>query len=156
MLSMKLDKTDIAIIRELQADGRQSNLALAEKVNLSPSPCLRRIRQLEEAGVIKGYAAVVDQQKYGLPLTLFVRITLKRHKRDVVDTFEAAIRALPEVIECHLLTGSADYLLRVMAASLQDYERFMREEIHEIPGVSAIDTSFSLMQVKDSRVFRKP
>ncbi|WP_260483633.1 Lrp/AsnC family transcriptional regulator [Sphingomicrobium flavum] len=153
---MKLDKTDIAIIRELQADGRQSNLALAEKVNLSPSPCLRRIRQLEEAGVIKGYAAVVDQQKYGLPLTLFVRITLKRHKRDVVDTFEAAIRALPEVIECHLLTGSADYLLRVMAASLQDYERFMREEIHEIPGVSAIDTSFSLMQVKDSRVFRKP
>lgn len=152
---MKLDMTDIAIIRELQKDGRQSNLALAEKVNLSPSPCLRRIRQLEEKGVIKGYAAVVDQQKYGLPLTLFVRITLERHKRDVVDTFEAAIRALPEVIECHLLTGSADYLLRVMAASLQDYERFMREEIHEIPGVSAIDTSFSLMQVKDSRVFRK-
>lgn len=153
---MNLDKTDIAIIRALQADGRQSNQALAEQVNLSPSPCLRRVRQLEEAGVIKGYAAIVDQEKYGLPLTLFVRITLERHKRDAVDRFEEAIRALPEVIECHLLTGSADYLLRVVAANLQDYERFMREEIHEIPGVSAIDTSFSLMRVKETQQYRRP
>lgn len=153
---MELDKTDIAIIRALQSDGRQSNLALAEQVNLSPSPCLRRVKLLEEAGVIEGYGAVVNQRAYGLPLTLYVRITLERHNREVVGKFEEAIRALDEVMECHLLTGSADYLLRVIAKDLADYERFMREEIHELPGVSAIDTAFALKTVKSGRVFKKP
>lgn len=153
---MKLDRTDIAIIRALQEDGRQSNLALAEKVNLSPSPCLRRVKQLEEAGVICGYTALIDNKAYGLPLTLFVRISLERHSRDVVEGFEKAIGKLDEVIECHLLTGGADYLLRVVVADLEDYQRFMSEEIHIIPGVASIDTSFALKTVKSSRVFKKP
>lgn len=153
---MKLDRTDIAIIRALQDDGRQSNLALAEKVNLSPSPCLRRVKQLEDAGVIRGYSAIVDQKAYGLPLTLFVRISLERHSREVVEEFEGAIGKLEEVIECHLLTGGADYLLRVVVADLEDYQRFMSEEIHVIPGVASIDTSFALKKVKTSRVFKKP
>lgn len=153
---MELDRTDIAILRALQADGRQSNLALAEKVNLSPSPCLRRVKQLEEAGVITGYTALVDAKAYGLPLTLFVRISLERHSREVVEGFEKAIGTLEEVTECHLLTGGADYLLRVVVADLEDYQRFMSEEIHVIPGVASIDTSFALKTVKTSRVFRKP
>ncbi|MBW0145485.1 Lrp/AsnC family transcriptional regulator [Sphingomicrobium sp. B8] len=156
MPPMELDRTDIAILRALQADGRQSNLALAEKVNLSPSPCLRRVRQLEEAGVIRGYTALVDPKAYGLPLTLYVRISLERHARDVVETFEQAIEKLEEVVECHLLTGGADYLLRVVVADLEDYQRFMSEEIHVIPGVASIDTSFALKTVKSSRVYKKP
>nr|WP_265571154.1 Lrp/AsnC family transcriptional regulator [Sphingomicrobium nitratireducens] len=153
---MKLDKTDIAILRALQEDGRQSNLALAEKVHLSPSPCLRRVRQLEEAGVIRGYTAILDEKAYGLPLTLFVRISLERHSSEAVEGFEEAIAGLEEVVECHLLTGSADYLLRVVVADLDDYQRFMREEIHQITGVSSIETSFSLKRVKEARVYRKP
>lgn len=153
---MKLDRTDIAIIRALQADGRQSNLALAEKVNLSPSPCLRRVKLLEDAGVIRGYTALVDQRAYGLPLTLFVRISLERHSREVVERFEDAMARLEEVVECHLLTGGADYLLRVVVADLEDYQRFMSEEIHVVPGVASIDTSFALKTVKESRVFRRP
>lgn len=153
---MKLDRTDISILRALQADGRQSNLALAEKVNLSPSPCLRRVRLLEEAGVIRGYTALVDTKAYGLPLTLFVRISLERHARDVVEGFERAIAKLDEVVECHLLTGGADYLLRVVMKDLDDYRRFMSEEIHVIPGVASIETSFALKTVKESRVYRKP
>lgn len=153
---MKLDRTDIAIIRALQADGRQSNLALAEKVNLSPSPCLRRVKLLEDAGVIRGYTALIDQKAYGLPLTLFVRISLERHSREVVERFEDAMARLEEVVECHLLTGGADYLLRVVVADLEDYQRFMSEEIHVVPGVASIDTSFALKTVKESRVFRRP
>ena len=153
---MKLDKTDIAILRALQADGRQSNLALSEKVNLSPSPCLRRVKQLEDAGVIRGYTALVDPKAYGLPLTLFVRISLERHASDVVEGFEAAMASLEEVIECHLLTGGADYLMRVVVADLEDYQRFMSEQIHVIPGVASIDTSFALKTVKSTRVYKKP
>lgn len=149
-----MDRTDIAIIRALQAEGRLTNQELAEKVHLSPSPCLRRVRNLEAAGVIRGYSAQIDPKRYGLPLTVFLRITLERHDRDNVTRFEEAVRALDEVVECYLLTGSADYLLRVMAASLEDYERFMRQEIHAIRGIASINTSFAFGEVKRQSVWK--
>lgn len=148
-----LDKTDYAIIAALQDNGRLTNLELAERVNLSPSPCLRRVKKLEAAGVISGYHAEVDERAYGLPLTIFVRVTLERHNKDVIARFENAIREMEEVMECHLLTGSADYLLKLLVKDLTDYERFMREEMHEIPGIASIDTSFALVAVKKKRRF---
>lgn len=148
-----LDKTDYAIIAALQVNGRLTNIELAETVNLSPSPCLRRVKKLEEAGIITGYHAEVDERAYGLPLTIFVRVTLERHNKAVIARFEDAIREMEEVMECHLLTGSADYLLKLLVKDLLDYERFMREEMHEIPGIASIDTSFALVAVKKKRRF---
>ena len=153
MLTTMLDKTDYAIIAALQDNGRLTNLELAERVNLSPSPCLRRVKKLEAAGVISGYHAEVDERAYGLPLTIFVRVTLERHNKDVIARFENAIREMEEMMECHLLTGSADYLLKLLVKDLTDYERFMREEMHEIPGIASIDTSFALVAVKKKRRF---
>ena len=148
-----LDKTDYAIIAALQDNGRLTNLELAERVNLSPSPCLRRVKKLEASGIITGYHAEVDERAYGLPLTIFVRVTLERHNKAVIARFEDAIRAMEEVMECHLLTGSADYLIKLLVEDLVDYERFMREEMHEIPGIASIDTSFALVAVKKKRRF---
>jgi DNA-binding Lrp family transcriptional regulator len=148
-----MDKIDQKIIRELQANGRLSNQELAERVNLSPSPCLRRLRNLENAGVIKGYHAIVDQKKYGLPVTVFVRIKLQHHTEDGVNGFEHAIQNIEEILECHLMTGDWDYLMRVVVASLEDYERFTRQRIHRISGVAAIETSFAFGEVKRTNRF---
>ena len=149
-----MDKTDHAIIRALQLNGRLSNQELAEKVNLSPSPCLRRVRNLEEAGIIQGYTAQVDPKKYGLNITVFVRITLEQHNSEVISAFENAVQHLDEIIECHLQTGSADYLLRVMVRNLDDYDNFMRKKLHRIKGISAIDTSFAFREVKKISTYR--
>ncbi len=149
-----MDKIDYAIIRALQQDGRLTNQELAERVNLSPSPCLRRLRNLEKSGVITGYAAQIDPHKYGLAVTLFARITLDQHNREVVTRFERAVQDMDEVMECHLLTGSADYLLRIMVADLDDYNRFMREELHEVKGIAAIDTAFAFGEVKKQMVYK--
>lgn len=148
-----LDKTDYAIIAALQDNGRLTNIELAERINLSPSPCLRRVRKLEEAGIITGYHAEVDAKAYGLSLTLFVRVTLERHNKQLIARFEQAVQEMEEMMECHLLTGSADYLLKILVRDLADYERFMRDEMHEIPGIASIDTSFSLVAVKQKRHF---
>lgn len=151
-----MDKIDYAIVKALQQNGRLTNQELAERVNLSPSPCLRRVRNLEKSGVISGYSAQIDAKKYGLSVTLFARITLEQHNRDVVTRFENAIQDIDEVIECHLLTGSADYLLRIIVADLDDYNRFMREELHEIKGIAAIDTSFAFGEVKKQLYYKRP
>lgn len=148
-----MDDKDRQIIRALQADGRLSNQDLAERVNLSPSPCLRRLRLLEEAGVIRGYTALVDQKAYGLPITVFLRIRLDRHGEPVIKVFEQAIGRIDEVLDCFLLAGGDDYLLRVIVASLEAYEDFMRRKIHAIPGIASIDTSFAYGVVKQTRVF---
>jgi len=150
-----MDRIDHAIIHELQCNGRLSNQELAEQVNLSPSPCLRRVRILEERGIITGYTALVDHKKYGLNITIFVRITLEQHNTAIVTAFERAIQDLDEVTECHLLTGSADYLLRIMARDLDDYDQFMRSKLHNIKGISAIDTSFAFGEVKKQQYFQK-
>lgn len=148
-----MDDKDRQIIRVLQADGRISNQDLSERVNLSPSPCLRRLRLLEDQQVIRGYTAIVDEEAFGLPVTAFVRIRLQNHDSRTVAGFEKAIQAIDAVLDCYLMTGSADYLLRVVAESLRDYETFVREHIHPIPGVASMDTGFAYGIVKRSTVF---
>ena len=148
-----MDQKDRQIIRALPRTGRATNLEIAAEVNLSPSPCLRRIRLLEESGAIQGYRALVDQRAYGLPVTVFIRIRLDRHTGENVRHFESRIRALPEVLECHLMTGQADYLLRVVVAGLDAYEDFIRNRIHPIGGIGSIDSSFVFGTVKNSGVF---
>jgi DNA-binding Lrp family transcriptional regulator len=148
-----MDAKDRQIIRELQKDGRITNQELAERVNLSPSPCLRRLRHLEETGVIGGYTALVDQKAYGLPITVFIRVRLDRHGEAVVKTFEAHVARIDEILDCFLLAGGDDYLLRVIVASLEAYEDFIRRKLHAIPGVASIDTSFAYGVVKQTRVF---
>ena len=147
-----MDSKDRQILKELQADGRLSNQDLSERVNLSPSPCLRRLRLLEEAGTITGYTALVDQKAWGLPVTVFIRIKLERHSDDAVQAFEKAIIAMPQVMDCWLMTGRSDYLLRVIAADLDDYEQFVRRELQRVPGIASIDTSFAYGRVKHAQV----
>lgn len=149
----RLDAKDLQIIRALQEDGRLTNLDLAQKVNLSPSPCLRRVRLLEEAKVIRGYAADVDPKAVGLEITAFIRVTLNRHDRNAVASFEAKVREVDEILDCYLMTGEADYLLRVVVPDLEAYESFVRHRLHAIPSVSSITTSLVYGLVKTSRVF---
>jgi DNA-binding Lrp family transcriptional regulator len=147
-----MDSKDRQILRELQGDGRLTNQELSERVNLSPSPCLRRVRLMEEQGVIKGYTALVDQKAWGLPVTVFIRLKLERHSDEAVNAFEQAIIAMPQVLDCWLMTGRSDYLLRVIAADLDDYERFVRRELQRVPGIASIDTSFAYGSVKHAQV----
>lgn len=142
-----LDEIDRRILRQLQADARLSNVELAEGAGLSPSPCLRRVRRLAERGVIKGYATLVDQEAVGLPVSVFVMVSLEKQVENALGRFEALIRDRPEVMECYLMTGDADYLLRVVAADLRSYERFLMDHLTKFPGVSNIKSSFALKQV---------
>lgn len=149
----ELDRTDRRIIRALQQNGRMTNLDLSAAVNLSPSPCLRRLKALEQSDVIQGYSAQVDPRRYGLPVTVFVRIRLELHSRESVLRFEESVRSIPEILECHLMTGLSDYLLRVLVSDLEDYERFVRTRLHPIGGISSIDSSFVYGVVKRTHVF---
>ncbi|MBM3554528.1 MAG: Lrp/AsnC family transcriptional regulator [Alphaproteobacteria bacterium] len=148
-----MDAKDRQILRALQREGRLSNQDLAAEVNLSPSPCLRRVRLLEERGVIRGYTALVEPRACGLNLTAFVRIVLQRHEKDTVSKFEASLAAIDEILECHLLTGEADYLLRVVVEDLEAYESFVRNRLHALPGVASINTSFVYGTIKETRLF---
>lgn len=149
----EMDEKDRQIIRTLQREGRMSNQDLAEAVNLSPSPCLRRLRNLEKAGVILGYSARVDPKAYGLAITAFVRIRLERHDETTVQTFEQEVARMEEVLECHVMTGQTDYQLRVVVESLDAYEEFIRVRLHRVGGIGSIDTSFAYGTVKDTMVF---
>lgn len=149
----KIDETDRKMIRALQKNGRMTNLELAEAVNLSPSPCLRRLRNLERNGVIKAYSVDVDAKAYGFPITVFVRVALNAHTAETISLFEHKIHKIPEVLECFVMTGAADYLLRVVVADLEDYERFVRQRLHQIGCISSIDTSFVYGIVKQENVF---
>lgn len=148
-----MDNKDRQIIRVLQRNGRVTNQDLAAEVNLSPSPCLRRVRNLEKNGAIRGYSATVDAKAYGLPVTVFVRIRLERHSEETVRHFESRVRALDEVLECHLMTGPTDYLLRVVVSGLDAYEDFVRDRIHPIGGIASMDTSFVYGTIKQTAVF---
>jgi len=147
-----MDSKDRQIIRALQRDGRITNQELADEVNLSPSPCLRRVRNLEKAGVIRGYSAEVDEKAYGLPVTVFVRIKLERHNEEDVRRFETMVQTIDEVLECHMMTGAVDYQLRVLVPDLEGYETFVRDRIHTIGGIASIDTSFAYGVVKKTSV----
>ena len=147
MPKITLDDTDIRLLRILQENARLSNVELAERVGLSASPCLRRMRQLEDSGVIKGYMTLIDQTVIGLPVSVFISVTFKEQSERALDEFEGRIRALPEVMECYLMTGTADYLLRVVTADLAAYERFLKEHLTRIPAIASIQSSFALKQV---------
>jgi Lrp/AsnC family transcriptional regulator, leucine-responsive regulatory protein len=143
----RFDATDLAILRELQADGRLSNVQLAQRVHLSESACLRRVRLLEERGVIERFALIVDQAAVGLPGNVFAELTLSSQQQQDLDAFEAAVRKVPEVMECYLVTGEYDYLLRVVVRDTVDYERIHHEYLTKLPGVARVKSSFSLRTV---------
>lgn len=147
MLKTELDAIDRRILETLQTDARVRNVELAGRVGLSPSPCLRRVGQLEKSGVIRGYVTLVDPEAVGLPVSIFVNVTLEKQIEPALETFEEHIRARPEVMECYLMTGDADYLLRVVTSDLAAYERFLLEHLTRIPGVASIKSSFALKQV---------
>ena len=150
--NIALTAVDRKILRALQEDGRMTIQAVADRVGLSASPCLRRIRQMERAGIIAGYSAVVEQKAVGLPVSVFISIRLERQRSRELDAFGAAISRWPEVMECYLMTGQFDFLLRVVCADLGAYEQFLRERLTQVEGVASIESSFSLGQVKQSRV----
>jgi DNA-binding Lrp family transcriptional regulator len=143
-----LDAMDRRILAVLQGNARVANADLAREVGLSPSPCLRRVRELEDAGVIRSYVALLEPGAVGLPISVFVQVSLERQIEKALETFEQAILRRPEVMECYLMTGDADYLLRIVVADLSAYERFLKEHLTRIPGVASIKSSFALKQVK--------
>jgi DNA-binding Lrp family transcriptional regulator len=148
---IKLDRYDRAILRALQHDGRMTNSALAEAVSLSESACLRRVRALEESGLIEGYAALINQQKAGCPVNVFVNITLDRQEQAHLTAFEEAARKVPEVMECYLMSGEYDFLLRVVLADMADFERLHSQYLTRLPYVARVHSSFALRTVQKSR-----
>jgi len=147
---MDLNRFDRAILALLQQDARLTNAALAERVSLSESACLRRVRALEESGLIQGYTAVIDQQKAGCPMNIFVTITLDRQSQSGLEAFEEAVRKIPEVMECYLMTGEHDYMLRLVAADLADFERIHNQHLTRLPSVARVQSSFAMRKVTRS------
>ena len=147
MSILDLDKLDYKILEHLQTEGRISNLELAEKVGLSPSPCSRRVKHLEDIGVIRRYVALLDAAAVGWSVSVFVSVTLEREIGEQLNRFEDAIGGFPEVMECYLMTGDSDYLLRVVVEDVQAYERFLRNKLTLVPGVASIKSSFALKQI---------
>lgn len=147
---MDLDPTDRRILETLQKDGRMSNQDLSERVNLSPSACHRRVQRLEEQGYIAGYVALLDPRRMGRLTTVFVEITLSGQADEVLDAFERAVARVPEVLECHLMAGSADYLLKVMARDTEDFARIHRKSLAALPGVRGMQSSFVLRTVRQT------
>ena len=149
---MKLDEIDRAILDRLQREARISNVQLAERVHLSESACLRRVRALEEAGVIAGYAALLDPAQVDLPASVFVHLTLQRQDQAGLDAFEEAVQGIPEVMECFLMTGEFDYLMRVVVADAADFERVHRQHLTRLPAVARVQSSFALRTVRKTPV----
>ncbi|MGB3878548.1 MAG: Lrp/AsnC family transcriptional regulator [Shinella zoogloeoides] len=147
---MQLDDIDRRILRELQQDGRLQNVELARRVGLSPSPCLRRVKLLEEAGIIDRYVAVVDQAKVGLQLSMFARISLTAQDAETIDHFIAAMKRLPEVVECYIMLGESDALLRVVVSDLEDYRRFQSTHLTRRNGIQTVKTDVPSETVKQS------
>lgn len=144
---MDLDNTDRRILKSLQKTGRISNAELSEKVNLSPSACHRRVQRLESEGFIRNYVAMLDPRKLGCPTTVFVEITLSGQADEVLEAFERQVALVPDVLECHLMAGAADYLLKVVAADTEDFARIHRQYLARLPGVQGMQSSFALRTV---------
>jgi DNA-binding Lrp family transcriptional regulator len=143
-----IDDIDRHILLELQQDGRLTNQELADRVGLSPSPCLRRVRHLQDSGVIAGYTAVVSQGAVGLAITAFARLTLLSHAPQVVDAVEAKLRSVPEVVEAYLLAGDDDYLVKIVVDSFATYEELLRKDLRAIPSLASIKTTFAFAVTK--------
>ena len=148
---MALDAKDRNILRLLRVDARMSNARLAAEVGLSPSACLRRIRMMENTGVIRGYTALVDASDKDATIAVIINITLERQTEEHLDRFEAAVRKYPEIRECYLMTGGSDYLLRVEVANAGEFERIHKEILSTLPGVLRIHSSFSIRNVLATR-----
>ncbi len=145
---MKLDRTDRRILQAMQQNGRISNLELAEVVGLSPTPCSRRVKRLEETGLIRGHVTLLNQSMLGLKLTAYISISMDRHTPDRFEAFEQEVAAYPEVMDCSVVTGqSADYLLRAVVPDMEYYEKFLLGRLTRIPGVSGVHSSFELRRV---------
>ena len=144
---MILDATDRKILAALQRDGRMSNAELSEQVNLSPSACHRRVQRLEADGYIGNYVALLDARKMNVPTTVFVEITLQGQAEELLDAFEKAVARIPDVLECHLMAGTADYILKVVAENTEDFARIHRQYLSRLPGVAQMQSSFALRTV---------
>ena len=144
----QLDAIDRRILEHLQDNARISNVDLAARVGISASPCWRRVRELEESGVISNYVTLIDAASVGLTVSIFVNVSLEKQVERELDVFQNAIRERPEVMECYLMTGEADFLLRVVVPDLMAYERFLMDHLTRVPGIASIRSSFALKQVK--------
>ncbi|NTG07348.1 Lrp/AsnC family transcriptional regulator [Agrobacterium rhizogenes] len=147
---MRLDDIDKRILRALQRDGRLQNIELAKEVGLSPSPCLRRVKLLEEAGIIDRYVAVVDPVKAGLPLSMFARVWLTAQDAETIDHFMAAMKRLPQVMECYIMLGESDALLRVVVSDLDDYRQFQSTHLTKVNGIQNVKTDVPSQIVKQT------
>src|SRR4026208_1289551 len=156
MPQLQLDSIYWKILGLLQADARMANVELARAVGLSPSPCLHRVRALEEAGYISRYVTLLDALRVGLKVSVFIQVTLERQIESALERFENAIRGRPEVMECYLMTGDADYLIRVVVADIQVLEEFILKFLTKLPGVGNIKPSFALKQVKSQTALPLP
>jgi DNA-binding Lrp family transcriptional regulator len=145
---MNLDNFDKKLLSALQKDGRISNVELAEAINLSESACLRRVRALEEKGFIDRFVALLDQKRVGLTDTVFVHIVLKREEKSELLAFEKAVKEIPEILECYLMTGEFDYLLHIVVANMADFERLHNDSLTQLPGVSRVNSSFAIRTVQ--------
>ncbi len=144
---MILDSIDRKILRVIQKKGRISNADLSEKVGLSPSACHRRVQRLETDGIVRDYVALLDPRTIGLPSTIFVEIKLQGQADEILDAFEAEVKRVPEILECHLMAGTADYMLKVVADSTEDFARIHRQHLSRLPGVQQMQSSFALRTV---------
>lgn len=147
---MGLDATDRSILGVLQKQGRVTNAELAERVNLSPSACHRRVQRLEEEGYISGFVALLNARKLGRPTTVFVEITLSGQADELLEAFERAVARVPDILECHLMAGTADYLLKVVAEDTEDFARIHRQHLARLPGVAQMHSSFALRTVRQT------
>jgi len=147
-MAKTLDRLDRRILDELQRDARIANQELAKRVGLSPAPCWRRLRRLEESGFIKGYATVLDASAVGLPILAYTLVSLENHHPETVREFDQVVQDRPEVLECHSMSGPNDYLLRIVAASMDAYERFVSSHLMQIRAVRSVNTSFVLRTKK--------
>ena len=148
MSGSKLDPIDRMILAELQGDGRMTNVELARRVGISAPPCLRRVRALEEEGLIERYVALLNQKQAGLSGTVFVHIGLRREEQRELAAFEDAVQCIPEVMECYLMTGEFDYLLRVVVTDMADFERLHNEALTRLPGVTRVNSSVAIRTVR--------
>lgn len=145
---IELDKTDLRILAELQRDASLTNVELAARVNLSPSPCLARVRVMKQSGLISKHVTLLDPRKLGLNVNVFIQVSLEKQTRAGLESFERAVLALPQVMECYLMSGDSDYLIRVLVAEVQALEHFIVDKLTRLAGVASIRSSFALKQVK--------
>lgn len=145
-----LDKTDYSLLARMQKDGRITNAKLAASLNMSETPCWRRLKRLEENHVISGYNAILDRNLLGYEIYAFVQIFSKKHTDDSLEKFETAVKEIPEILSCHNITGDADYILQIVAQNLESYEELLRKVIRRLPGVTSVKTSISLREIKST------